>query len=62
MAKRKSSDDPKQTAAFRKAARELGCDASEKQFQDVLRAIAKAKPQAQLPKKSPHQIANRPKR
>jgi hypothetical protein len=38
-----------QAKAFRKAARELGADATDKQFQDALRAVAKAKPQ---PKKA----------
>ena len=45
--------DPKskeQVAAFRKAARELGADESDEQFQDVLRTLAKAKPAPQ-PKK-----------
>jgi hypothetical protein len=46
----KSADDRKQAAAFRKAARELGCDSDEAQFQGVLRTVAKAKPQL-LPKK-----------
>jgi hypothetical protein len=41
-------DDPKQVAAFRKAARELGLDESEERFQATLRTIAKAKP---LPEK-----------
>jgi hypothetical protein len=36
-------DDPKQTAAFRKAARELGADESKEGFQTVLRKVAKAK-------------------
>jgi hypothetical protein len=33
-----------QVAAFRKAARELGCDESEARFQETLRKIAKQKP------------------
>jgi hypothetical protein len=49
MAKAKP-DDPKQSAAFRKAARELGAGPDEKRFKDALRKIAKAKPQPQ-PKK-----------
>jgi hypothetical protein len=36
--------DRKQVAAFRKAARDLGCEPDEKRFQDALRAVAKAKP------------------
>ncbi len=38
-------DAKKQVANFRKAARELGADASDEQFQSALRKIAKAKPQ-----------------
>jgi hypothetical protein len=34
----------KQLAAFRKAAREAGCDDNEERFQDALRTVAKAKP------------------
>jgi hypothetical protein len=37
-------DDPTQAAAFRKAARELGCDESEDRFKDALRTVAKTKP------------------
>jgi hypothetical protein len=33
-----------QMAAFRKAARELGANASDERFKDVLRTIGKAKP------------------
>jgi len=36
--------------AFKKAARELGAEASEERFKDVLRTLAKAKPSPQ-PKK-----------
>lgn len=36
--------DKQQRAAFRKAARELGCEPDETQFQNALRTIAKAKP------------------
>jgi hypothetical protein len=39
---KKTEDD--QVRAFRKAARELGCDESEERFQDALRTIAKQKP------------------
>jgi hypothetical protein len=46
------ADDKKQTAAFRKAARELGADAGDDQFKGVLRTLAKAKPQPQPPKKA----------
>lgn len=44
--------DVHQAKAFRKAAHELGADASNERFQDVLRTVAKAKPQPQPPKKS----------
>ncbi len=44
-------DDPKrQVAAFRKAARELGCDDNEERFQDALRTVAKAKPPSEKDK------------
>ena len=36
--------DEDQVKAFRKAARELGCDDSEERFKDALRTVAKAKP------------------
>ena len=49
--KSNQADDRKQSAAFRKAARELGADAGEDQFKGVLRTLAKAKPQPQPPKK-----------
>jgi hypothetical protein len=40
--KRNESDkDKAQVAAFRKAARELGCDESEERFQEALRKVAK---------------------
>jgi len=44
MAAKPKENDKKQAAAFRKAVRELGCDASEDRFKDALRTIAKAKP------------------
>jgi hypothetical protein len=50
MAKPKQ-DDPKQSEAFRKAARELGADESEKRFQDALRKVAKHKPKDDPPKR-----------
>ncbi len=34
---------PSQVAAFRKAARELGCDESEERFRHALRVVAKQK-------------------
>ena len=36
--------DPVQATAFRKAARELGCDGDDRRFQEALRTVAKAKP------------------
>jgi hypothetical protein len=43
--KAKRIQTPKeQVAAFRKAARELGAEATDEQFQGALRKIAKAKP------------------
>ena len=38
------SDDREQWAAFRKAARDLGCDENEQRLKDALRTIAKQKP------------------
>jgi hypothetical protein len=46
----KDQKNIEQIAAFRKAANELGCDDSEEMFQDVLRKLAKAKPQPQSKK------------
>jgi hypothetical protein len=43
-AKKKSDEsDREQAAAFRKAARDLGCTDSEEQFQAALRKVAKHK-------------------
>ena len=42
--------DTDQIKAFRKAAREAGCDDNEEQFQDALRKVAKAKSQSSQPK------------
>jgi hypothetical protein len=48
MAHAKDERDQKdQFRAFRKAARELGCEPDEKRFQDALRMVAKAKPSLQ---------------
>ncbi len=43
----RQAKDKRQLAEFRKAARELGADQSDERFKDVLRKIAKAKPQPQ---------------
>jgi hypothetical protein len=50
MAKAAKPKPDDQLKAFRKAARELGADAVDDRFKDVLRTIAKHKPQPQ-PKK-----------
>jgi len=50
----KAQKDPKaddQLKAFRKAARQLGADESKERFQDVLRKLAKAKPQPEKKRK-----------
>jgi hypothetical protein len=44
MAKKTSPADRKQIEAFRKAARELGCDENEERFRQVLRTISGHKP------------------
>ena len=54
MAKAKPKTDKEQGKAFRKAARELGADATDEQFRDALRKVAKHKPQPQSPKKGKH--------
>jgi hypothetical protein len=40
----KKSTSHSQVAAFRKAARELGCDESEERFQDALRVVGRQRP------------------
>lgn len=42
---------PDQARAFRKAARELGCEDNEERFRDALRTVAKHKPQPQSAKR-----------
>jgi len=49
MVKAAKQKPDEQVKAFRKAARELGCDENEGRFKEALRTVAKAKPQ---PKKS----------
>jgi hypothetical protein len=44
MTKVPKENQQRQIREFRKAARELGADASDEQFQAVLRTVAKAKP------------------
>jgi hypothetical protein len=44
MAKAQKPKADDQVKAFRKAARELGCDESEERFQDALRTLAKHRP------------------
>jgi hypothetical protein len=53
---KKLMKEPRQVEAFRKAARELGCDDNEGKFQDALRTVAKAKP------KGTKELRIRPKR
>lgn len=55
-ASEKGKDQKAQLAAFRKAARELGCDESEDRFKEALRTVAKAHPQPQS-KKHKREIA-----
>jgi hypothetical protein len=51
---KKPSNNPKdQIKAFRKAARDLGCDDNEERFKDALRTVAKAKPQGKVEKRRP---------
>jgi hypothetical protein len=45
-------DDKEQAAAFRKAARELGCEESDERFQAALKTIAKQKPRPQQKKRA----------
>jgi hypothetical protein len=45
QSKKTDQREADQVRAFRKAARELGADASDEGFRDVLRTVAKAKPQ-----------------
>ncbi len=42
--------DDKQVKAFRKAARELGCDDNEQRFQETLRVVAKHRPKETIRK------------
>jgi hypothetical protein len=48
--KKPMADD--QAKAFRKAARDLGCDDNEERFKDALRTVATAKPAPVKSKKS----------
>jgi hypothetical protein len=47
----RESGDKSQLRAFRKAAREAGCDDNEERFQGALRTVAKAKPSKEKPNK-----------
>jgi hypothetical protein len=53
--------DTDQIKAFRKAAREAGCDDNEERFQNALRTVAKAKPSVEKPKRSQQQQENKAK-
>jgi hypothetical protein len=57
----KVPDDRNQLRAFRKAAREAGCDDNEERFQDALRTVAKAKPSVEKPKRPEQQQENKAK-
>lgn len=48
---RQPKNPKRQIEAFRKAARELGCDEDEGRFQDVLRQIAKSQPRVTAKKR-----------
>ena len=48
MAAQPKPDDKKQAAAFRRAARELGCDNSEERFKEALRTVVNAKPSPEI--------------
>jgi hypothetical protein len=50
---RKQMTDMEQAKAFRKAAREIGADASDEQFKNALRAVAKQKPADEPRPKAP---------
>jgi hypothetical protein len=45
------ASDKAQVAAFRKAARDLGCDENEERFKDALRTVAKQKSAGQKEKR-----------
>ena len=47
----RESGDKSQAKAFRKAARDLGCEPDEKRFQDALRTVAKARPSEKTDKR-----------
>jgi len=52
LKKPKEKQSPRaQVAAFRKAARDLGCDDDEERFRDALRTVAKHKPEPQSGKR-----------
>jgi hypothetical protein len=49
--KAKSKQKPEdQVKAFRKAARDLGCDNNEERFREAVQTVAKHKPKAEKPK------------
>jgi hypothetical protein len=50
--KKTKPNDKEQATAFRKAARELGCDGKEERFQAALKTIAKRKPHPQQKKEA----------
>jgi hypothetical protein len=50
----KSQTKQSQIRAFRKAARELGCEDNEDRFKAALRTVGKAKPSDKGEKRRPH--------
>jgi hypothetical protein len=48
MTQPKDAKDKAQITAFRKAARELGCDESEEWFQEALRTVGRQKPKGKV--------------
>lgn len=50
--KQDAHSDPDQARRFRKAARDLGCDGDEEQFQGTLRKVAKHRPLESTTKKN----------
>jgi hypothetical protein len=61
MTKPKTEKPNEQLRAFRKAAREAGCDDNEDRFQSALRTVAKAKPSVEKPKRSQQQQEDKAK-
>jgi len=54
MTKAEKKKGDEQLRAFRKAAREFGCEDNEARFKAALRAVGKAKPSQKTEKRRPH--------